>query len=269
MISFRELHSQLQLDPFYGYAPQAIGEPSRVAYPDVSEKDTGNTTASEDTHADPGAQDKADAQASQDEGPSGDPVAGPRRTRSRTVVERIYHERTHIHQIHQFRSEFRWKFFKSDIHREVIYLWCCFLDLASYRNGELLDWTWRDYIAHWNADFAFKDDELREFLRSQRLPLPAYFFPEEPDKSDDPAIIDMTVAWLNTESAENVRPKHLRQQANDQRAQRWQTRINELYKMPEHRTKTHKALCQIVASELIGESYNVETIMRRTRAPRA
>ena len=224
--------------------------------------------ADEDTHADQGAKNTADARVSDDEDPSGDAVADLCPTLSHIVVDRIYQERNHNQQIHQFRSEFRWKFFKRDIHRELIYLWCCFLGLATYRDGEPLDWSWRDYIEQFSADFTFKEEELSEFLKSQRLPLPAYFFPEEPDRSDDPATIDRTVAWLNTDPAVNVRPKHLRQQTREQRAQRWQARIDQLHKIPEHRDKTHKALCEIVAGELIGEFASVQTIMRQTRAPR-
>lgn len=268
MISFSELHGQLQVDPFYGYAPQSDGESSKAANLEVPEEDTDKTTASEDMHADQGAQNKADTKASHEESPSGNALADSHRTHCHKVVERIYHERSYNQQIHQFHSEFHYKFFKRDIHRELIYLWCAFLGLATYRNGERLDRTWRDYIKEWNADFAFKDDELREFLRSQRLPLPAYFFPEEPDNSDDPKTIDMTVAWLNMDPAADVSPKLLRQKTKEQRDQRWQSRINELYKLPEHHDKTHQALCEIVANEFTGESVNVETIKRQTRSPR-
>ena len=236
MIPFKELHLQLMGDPFYGFPPQAPAE----------KRETGDRGMG---------------------GRGAETATTLRHTNSRTLVEKIYDDLAGFTQAGQFRSEFAWKFFKDDIHRELIYLWCAFLGLAAYRDDEPLDWTWRDYIRHWDADFAFKNDELREFLRSQKLPLPAYFYRVEPDTTT--TIRHLAIAPPPGMGAGGQPTRRSKQKAETARkSQQWQARLNELAGVPEHRGKSHKALCDIVAGELIAEGHPATTIVRQTVSPR-
>ena len=185
-----------------------------------------------------------------------------------SLLLRTYKGLLHSEQAHLAWKMFHRKFFKDEIHRELIYLWCSFIGLPAYQDNQRLDWSWRDYINNWKVVFYFHDDELREFLKQQRLPLPVHYFYNEPDNTGDPAIVDMAIAALKEDVRSDASRTRLRVQTQAQRAQRWQARINELAKMPEHSDKTHAALCEIVAGELIGENVSKSTIMRQTTAPR-
>jgi len=254
MITFDELHYHLQLDPFYGYPPLK----NRRGQEETSNS-AANDEATEPPTLDEGARNAEYAT---------DAIPESFATHALRLVEKTYTQLNAVRRAQEAQRAFRRNaVIKYDIHRELIYLWCSFLGLPTYRKGKRLEWSWRDLVDHWNVDFEFKEDELREFLRRQKLPLPGEFFPNEPDRSNDPTIIDMVVAWLNTESVAEAPQEHLRRQARAQRDQRWQARIDQLHDMPEHRNLTHKELSKMVAGELIGEFADAATIMRQTSSP--
>lgn len=195
------------------------------------------------------------------------PDAAAVETNTHRILAHEYGLLEHIAQVRQYRDEFHRQFFKSDAHRELITLWCSFCGLPVYRQGERVDWRWRDFATQWDAEIAVEDAELREFLRGREFPLPVYFFydDDEPDNTGSAEICRQVAASLalgpGASSAE------IKRTARALRDQAWQNRLDQLAAMPEHQDKTHASLCAIVASELIGEGANASTIMRQTRAP--
>jgi len=255
IISFNELLFQLKRDAFYGYAPMAEpGSANQSANATTGRKPPGTTAAKlSGTNSDQGAVE----------------VPQTRTTNAHDLVLKIYADLSAAEQLQDAKAAFRLHpIIKYDAHRELIYLWCSFRGLTAYRDNQPLDWGWRDFIKHWDADFAVDKHELREFLRSQHMPLPTYFFPDEPDRTDDPAIVDMAVAWLKTESPDEAQMKYLRELTQKERAQRWQARINQLHKMPAYHDLTHRELCVVLANELVGEYAEPGTIERETTSPR-
>jgi len=260
MISLKELHLQLQRDVFYGFPPRsdhALLSPLAVKHA-VAEAGAYSTVATL-----PVFERASEAELIL----LGVVNHASRRTHAASVIERIYRDTQHIEQVKLFRREFGWKFFKDDIHRELVYLWCSFLGLPIYRDGKPLDWDWRDFIKHWDADFAVKKDELREFLRRQMLPLPAYFYFDEPDTTA--TIKDLPIAWApDSDRAQPLAEQETRKAKTRAKYQQWQARLDQLRQMPAHRGKTKEQLCTIIAKELIAQGDKPSYIARRTRMPR-
>ena len=269
MISFKELHLQLILDPFYGHVPtvakrppQPIGEESTderaIATPEP-EPQTGQESSN-----------NSNVRSSHDENSAKNDDKEVMPTHSHTVVKRIYQQRYHVTQTHQFRDTFALKFFKKDIHRELIYLWVKFLDLPAYDCGVKLDWEWRDFLKNWDADFEFKKEELRDFLRNQELPLPTYFFYDDSDNTTNPEYVEMALLHLSGggESSETTPGRRAQQLKTNKMRLAWQERIDQLAGTPEHRKKTHTGLSQLVANEPISQGASASTIRRWTKKPR-
>lgn len=67
---------------------------------------------------------------------------------------------------------------------EMIYLWCGFLGLPTYHNGEEFKLNSDVLLKNWEQDFYIKLDHLKTFLRENDLPLPSALFPNDSDTTD-------------------------------------------------------------------------------------
>ena len=276
-ITFEELHLRLKRDAFYGFPSlekrkrktQPRGhQHSRTADSNivVSQTTGGPETVDDDTVENAPAE-VASLKQTDYEAPI---------TNAHRLVSKIYTDFHHIEQVQEARRTFRGKWFGDDIHRELIYLWCSFLGLPAYRDDRCLDWNWQDYIQHWDTglgikkgDFEFKNEELRDFLRNQHLPLPAYFFFGDSDYTHNSQVVEIALKQL---AMDGTRPnptagRQTQRDRTEQMRTAWQKRINQLAKQPKHRGKPHKSLCKLVAAEPIGQGKDAETIRRRTKKP--
>jgi hypothetical protein len=188
-------------------------------------------------------------------------------THTALVVERMYSVRTHDRRASSLKARYADRRFNHDKHRELITQWCALFGLPLYQGDTVIERSWQALVDQGLDGLCAKKDDLQALLRDQQLPLPAYFFPDEPDNTDNPETVDRVIAVLTCDGEEALAPSELRQRAQGVRNQRWQARIDELAAMAEHQTKTHADLCTIVAGELIAQGNTVATIMRTTRSP--
>ena len=115
-----------------------------------------------------------------------DPYYGVKNSEIASVIEEIYNDRLHDRTFDEFKRRYlRWPC-KTDAHRHLIYLWIG-LGLPAYRNGSRIGWDFEvhDSLEYWLQDFNFDPDELKSFLREKGFVLPVYFYPDDPDNSQN------------------------------------------------------------------------------------
>jgi hypothetical protein len=94
----------------------------------------------------------------------------------------------------RFRGAFAWTPpIKEDRYRELICLWCL-MGLPAYQQGNRVDWRPEEFAERWREDFDIQLDELKQFLRSHKWPLPVARFPSEPDNSEAKLDIDQAAS---------------------------------------------------------------------------
>lgn len=188
---------------------------------------------------------------------------GPVSTKAHQLVHLFYQQHDHA-QVTNFKQRYENSFYgnDNDVHRELILLWTSFLKLPVYHENKK-KWSWTTMLSVQNEDFKkfyFEPDELKLFLRKLDLPLPHYFFFDEPDNTKN-----LPANFVDDDKP--LLPIKQRQNAREERNATWQRRINDLATLPQHEGKTHVQLCEIVAEESIGAGSSVSTIARCTDSP--
>jgi hypothetical protein len=119
-----------------------------------------------------------------------DPYYGVDSAAAESILNGIYQKNSGNALFQNFRRRFSLLPCKDDIHKQLIYLWCGFMDLPSYSGNQVLNRQSVEYLDHWTDDFNLHLDELREFLRRQKLPLPSYLFPDAVDNTERKLALD-------------------------------------------------------------------------------
>ena len=118
-----------------------------------------------------------------------DPYYGVDSAATESIIRGIYRESAND-LLSVYRQNYSLKPFKSDVVRELIYLWCGFMGLPAYQNGGALHWKKFDFLDNWKESFQIKILELKDFLRKHQWPLPSKIFPEEVDSTERKILLD-------------------------------------------------------------------------------
>jgi len=101
-----------------------------------------------------------------------------------SIINSIYREYPENPLFKNFSRRFYLLPCKEDNLRHLLYLWCGFLGLPTYREKQLLQWNRDDYLDHWTEDFELSPDDIKTFLRKRSWPLPIFLFPDELDNTE-------------------------------------------------------------------------------------
>lgn len=107
-----------------------------------------------------------------------------------SVINSIYHENSGNPYFEQFKHRFSLLPCKADKQRHLIYLWCGLMGLPGYTENQVLDWQREEFLDHWTEGFDLRLNEIKEFLRKHRWPLPSRLFPNEVDNSERKLALD-------------------------------------------------------------------------------
>ncbi len=85
---------------------------------------------------------------------------------------------------------------------ELIHTWCGLARLDTYRprDDRSTGWFGWEYEERCHLDLEIDRDDLKKFLRNWKLPLPAFWFPQDPDNSQRKMALgepDSELAWDN------------------------------------------------------------------------
>jgi len=102
----------------------------------------------------------------------------------RTIIDSIYVQHRYDPVFTRFRERWSQSFLSAFAHQHhLACLWFGLMGLRSYVDGKATNWKGEEFISRWAVNFEVDRSELKQFLRDQRLPLPAHIFPEEPDNT--------------------------------------------------------------------------------------
>ena len=122
-----------------------------------------------------------------------DPFYGLTSTATDSIINAIYRESAGNALYRHFRERFSSLPSKGETgpQRHLIYIWCGLMGLPTYRDGSPLGWQREDFLDNWTQEnFDFRLGELKIFLRHHSWPLPATFFPDEPDNAQRKVALD-------------------------------------------------------------------------------